>query len=166
MISICALAVKIVFLFADREEPEEGGGDVRVVVSGPRAGDTAMWSPGLAPDTGEKAGETEQGMLSTGGNTAEEEESDICEDSGTLTVLTEGARREAGRPQGHQQTLTANQGFFAVHINAVASKPETKELLEDLHLDLDLGVILVPIFRGVQLQLDGGGGGWPHPQHV
>ena len=91
------LAVKIVFLFADRDEPEEGGGDVRVVVSGPRAGDTAMWRPGLAPDTGEKAGLTEQGMLSTGGNTAEEE-SDICEDSGTLTVLTEGARREAGGP--------------------------------------------------------------------
>ena len=94
------LAVKIVFLFADREEAEEGGGDVRVVVSGPRAGDTAMWSPGLDPDTGELseklagAGDTEQGMLSTGGNTAEE--SDICEDSGTLTVLTEGARREAG----------------------------------------------------------------------
>lgn len=36
------LAVKIVFLFADNEEAEEGGGDVRVVVSGPRAGDTAM----------------------------------------------------------------------------------------------------------------------------
>ena len=76
------LAVKIVFLFADNEETEEGGGDVRVVVSGPLAGDTAMWSPGLTPDPGElseklaEAGLTEQGMLSTGGNT-EETESDI-----------------------------------------------------------------------------------------
>ena len=75
------MAVKIVFLFADNEEAEEGGGDVRVVVSGPRAGDTAMWRHGLTPDTGElseklaEAGLTEQGMLSTGGST--EEESDI-----------------------------------------------------------------------------------------
>ena len=88
------MAVKIVFLFADNAEAEEGGGDVRVVVSGPRAGDTATWSPVLTPDPGElseklvEAGPTEQGMLSTGGNT---DESDIC---GTLTVLTEG-RREA-----------------------------------------------------------------------
>ena len=100
------LAVKIVFLCVDRCEPEEGGGDVRVVVSGPRAGDTAMWRPGLAPDTGEKAGLTEQGMLSTGGNT--EEESDKCEDSGTLTVLTEGARR--GGPGAAEEAPPCSPG--------------------------------------------------------
>ena len=84
------LAVKIVFLI-EVAEPEEGGGDVRVVVSGPLAGDTAMCSPALAP--GELM--MEQGMLSTGGKT--ETESDIC-DTGTLTVLTEGASRPAAAP--------------------------------------------------------------------
>ena len=101
---------------------EAGGGEVRVVVSGPAAGDTAMWrldpgeprlklraADGVTGDTRLKVvwpggGWVEQGMESTGGNTC----ADTCPawpdvsttaDSGTLTVLTvaAGCRRLATR---------------------------------------------------------------------
>ena len=80
------LAVNIVFLFEELEDErdDEGGGDVRVVVSGPWAGDTAMWRPELGGEGRQKLGVAEQGILRTGGKGP----SDISDGSGTLTVLT------------------------------------------------------------------------------
>ena len=107
--------MNIVFLPADSAEAaaEAGGGEVRVVVSGPAAGDTAMWrldpgeprlklraADGVTGDTRLKVvwGWVEQGMESTGGNTCAC--ADTCPappdvsttaDSGTFTVLTVAA---------------------------------------------------------------------------
>ena len=96
------LAVNIVFLFEERiEECDEGEGDMRVVVSGPWAGDTAMCRLAPAPPGEVRPGKlpapglTEQGMLSTGGKL---EPSDISDDRGTLTVLTEGEAPDSSAP--------------------------------------------------------------------
>ena len=95
------LAVNIVFLLEECDkECDEGEGDVRVVVSGPWAGDTAMCRLAPAPEGDVRPGKlpapglTEQGMLSTGGK----EPSDISDDSGTLTVLTEGEAPDSSAP--------------------------------------------------------------------
>ena len=68
----------------EEEEGVEGGGEVRVVVSGPwETGDTDICR--LAGEDRVKPVEAEPGMLSTGGKEAP---SDTEDDSGTLTVFT------------------------------------------------------------------------------
>ena len=66
----------------EEEEEAEGGGEVRVVVSGPAAGDTDMWR--LDGEARLKVVEPDPGMLSTGGK----DPSDTEDESGTLTVFT------------------------------------------------------------------------------
>ena len=64
------------------EEEAEGGGEVRVVVSGPAAGDTDIWR--LEGEARLKVVVPEPGMLRTGGK----DPSDTEGESGTLTVFT------------------------------------------------------------------------------
>ena len=76
------------FLFDEQikllEEEREGGGEVRVVVSGPWDGEMEIWSP-LVGEL--KLTPKLPGMLKTGGKLF----SLTSEESGTLTVLTVGA---------------------------------------------------------------------------
>ena len=64
------------------DEEAEGGGEVRVVVSGPAAGDTDIWR--LEGEARLKVVVPEPGMLRTGGK----DPSDTEDESGTLTVFT------------------------------------------------------------------------------